>query len=93
MPARWPNPADMPPAEPAASPSRSLRLLLLRGATLAEIRAAAPAGALPLLPGQALHWSALAGDTCVVLALLDGAPSYTPVRQAPMAPVGPVFYS
>jgi cyclic beta-1,2-glucan synthetase len=49
---------------------RTMRFVLLRGATLEAVVALAPAGASLLWPGQALDWTGLAADASFVVPLL-----------------------
>ena len=63
-----------------------LRFILARGASLAAIRAMAPADAVTLASGQPLDWRALSsGSHCFLLPLLDVAPT----RQSASALAAP----
>ena len=56
-----------------------LRFILARGASLAAIRAMAPADAATLAPGQPLAWRTLSsGSHCFLLPLLDPVPNRQP---------------
>jgi cyclic beta-1,2-glucan synthetase len=52
---------------------RTMRFILYRASTLVALAATAQWGAQLLHPGQPLHWSGLAVDTCFVIPLLDEA--------------------
>ncbi len=50
---------------------RTLRFILARGGTLPSLTASAPSGAVLLWPGEALEWTGLTGEVCVLIPLLD----------------------
>jgi cyclic beta-1,2-glucan synthetase len=51
--------------------SRSMRFILMRANESAALAATVQWGAQLLLPGEVLHWTALAPTSCFVIALLD----------------------
>ncbi|WP_088278463.1 GH36-type glycosyl hydrolase domain-containing protein [Ideonella sp. A 288] len=57
---------------------RTLRFLLVRGATVEAIRARAPADAVLLSPGQPLAWTSLPEGSRFLVPLLDGARARPP---------------
>ena len=63
---------------------RSLRFVLVRGISVAAVQAAAPAGLVLLLPGEALDWAALTADAGFLVPLID-APAYSPGLPAAKA--------